>query len=131
MDSRFLSLLGLCKRAGKLAAGETLALEAIEAHKVRLVLVTEDCSPRSLRKLTNACGDRIPLMQVALSRAALGGALGWETCAAVAVEDGGFAARLAALVAQAQPEYAPLAEAAAARQEKLLRRKKEKPRKKR
>ncbi len=70
-------------------------------------------------------------MQVALSRAALGGALGWEAGAAVAVEDGGFAARLAALVAQAQPEYAPLAEAAAARQEKLLRRKKEKPRKKR
>ncbi len=127
MDNRFLSLLGLCKRAGKLAAGETLALEALEAHKARLVIVTEDCSPRSLRKLTNACGQRVPLMQVTLSRAVLGSALGWEACAAVAVEDAGFAARLAELVAQAQPEYAALAEAAAARQEKLLRRKKEKP----
>lgn len=130
MDNRFLSLLGLCKRAGKLAAGETLALEALEAHKARLVLVTEDCPPRSLRKLTNACGQRVPLMQVALSRAVLGSALGWDACAAVAVEDAGFAAKLAELVAQAQPEYAALAEAAAARQEKLLRRKKEKPRKK-
>lgn len=130
MDNRFLSLLGLCRRAGQLAAGEAMTLEAVAAHRARLVIVTRDCAPRSLRKLTEACGDRVPLIQVSFSRTELGGAIGWEGCVAAAVENMGFAVKLADLAAQVQPEYAPLAASVAARQEKMLRRKKEKPQKK-
>lgn len=130
MDSRFLSLLGLCKRAGKLCAGEDPVLEAVSAHNARLVLAAEDISAHSLRKLTAACGERVPLMQLRASRAELGAALGWAACAAAAVQDMGFAEKLAKMVAQEQSEYAAIAAEIAAKQEKMLRRKREKPRKK-
>ncbi len=45
-DSRFLSLLGLCRKAGKLSCGHDSALEAIKAKKARLCLFSSDSSER-------------------------------------------------------------------------------------
>lgn len=131
MDSRFLSLLGLCKRAGKLCAGEAAALEAVNARKARLALAAEDSSEHVLRKLTAACGERVPLMRLRASKAELGAALGWQDCAAAAVLDMGFAEKLAQMAAAEQGEYAGLAAGITEKREKMRRRKQEKPGKKR
>jgi ribosomal protein L7Ae-like RNA K-turn-binding protein len=129
MNERALSLLGLCKRAGKLAAGEAQVLEALNDHKARLILVVEDSSPHVLRKIKAACGDQIPVLSIPATRGELGQALGWESCVAAAVQDMGFAVKLADLLAPATPEGAEQTAALHEKWEKMQRRKKEKPRK--
>lgn len=129
MSREILTLLGLCKRAGQLAPGEDPALEAVGAHKARLIVAAADVSPHTLRKLSAVCDGRVPILSAVETKAQLGRALGWESCGAAAVLDLGFAVKLAALLAQETPEYAPAAEALQAKQSKLLRRKREKPRK--
>ena len=42
--NKFLSLLGLCKRAGKLAAGEVAAEQAVRGKKAFLLILSEDAS---------------------------------------------------------------------------------------
>lgn len=127
MSGPLLRLLGLCRQAGRLAPGEDPALEAVAAHKARLIVAAADVSPHTLRKLSAACTGHVPILQVSASKAELGAALGWEHCGAAAVLDMGFAVKAAELMAAEQPEYAPALEALRAKQAKLLRRKQEKP----
>ncbi len=125
-----LHLAGLAKRAGRLAMGEDSVEEAVKNHKARLILLAEDASEGTARRVRNRAGDRAPVLGIPVSRAELGGALGRESCAACAFTDLGLAAKSAAVAAQGHPEYAAVAEELQRRQEKALRRKKEKPRKK-
>ncbi len=91
MDS-FLTHLGLCLRAGKLAVGEEPVREALALGRARVVFLAGDASERTRRKLEPKLGD-VPV-QVAATKAALGSALGRESCALCAVTDKGFARSL-------------------------------------
>lgn len=126
MSEALLRLLGLCKRSGNLAPGEDPAIEAISAHRARLLVTASDVSPHTLRKLSAVCGDRVPVFQAAVTKAELGAALGWESCGAAAVLDMGFAVKAAGLIAGGRPEYAEALTALTAKQAKMLRRKREK-----
>ncbi len=130
MSSEILRLLGLSRRAGRLAQGEDMTQEAVSGHKARLLLLSADAGPGTVRKARNLAGDRLPLAQLSEDKSQLGAALGRDTCAVCAVTDLGFAAKLAALIAAEQSDFAPAAEALARKQAKAARRKKEKPRKK-
>ncbi len=92
MDS-FLTHLGLCLRAGKLAVGEEPVREALVSGRARVVFLAGDASDRTRRKLEPKLGD-VPV-HVAATKAALGSALGRESCALCAVTDKGFADGLA------------------------------------
>ncbi len=91
MDS-FLTHLGLCLRAGKLAVGEEPVREALASGRARVVFLAQDASEHTRRKLEPKLGD-VPV-HIAATKAALGSALGRESCALCAVTDKGFAQSL-------------------------------------
>lgn len=130
MSSEALRLLGLALRAGRVTAGEDLCREAVTAHKARLLLLASDAGENTRRRFGRLATEKLPLVPLEQDKAALGAALGRDTCAVCAVTDLGFASRIAALLAAERPELAPCAEALERRQAKALRRKKEKPRRK-
>lgn len=128
--SELLNLTGLAKRAGRLALGEDMVEEAIRGHKARLILLAHDAAQGTERRIRNRAGDRTPVLRIEASRAELGGALGRESCAVCALTDMGLANKAAEAAAQDNPEYAAIAEELGRKQAKMLRRKREKPRKK-
>ena len=70
----------------------------------------------------------LPVLVLPAEKDALGAALGKGSCAVAAVLDGGFAAKLAQMLAQSNPDYATVAERLNQKEAKRQRRKKEKPR---
>lgn len=98
MDS-FLTHLGLCFRAGKLAVGEEPVRLALQEGRARLVLIAGDASGRTRRKLESKLGD-VPLQGVAAAKSDLGRALGRASCAICAVTDEGFARSLVQRLSQ-------------------------------
>lgn len=93
MDEELLGLLGLCRKAGKLALGEDEAANTALAHKARLVLMAADAAPNTVSKTRRAAGEgNAPCFQVGLTKAQLGGAVGRAQCAVLALTDVGFAA---------------------------------------
>ncbi len=91
MTNRFLSLLGIAQRAGKLAGGEDQALQAIQKGKAHLVIVASDASPNTAKKFTDKCTYyRIQLCRE-YDRATLGRATGRTERVVIAVTDKGFA----------------------------------------
>ena len=125
-----LKLMGLALRAKGLVAGEEGVEDAVSAHRARLLLLAADTGEGTARKTRNLAGERIPVLTLPADKAAVGAALGKASCAVSAVTEAGFAARIAALLAQGDPAYRETAEKLAQKQAKRLRRKKEKPRKK-
>ena len=89
MDS-FLTHLGLCFRASKLAVGEEPVREALAEGRARVVFVAADASGHTRRKLEPKLG-AVPLEEVGASKAEMGKALGRASCAICAVTDKGFA----------------------------------------
>lgn len=88
------SLLGLCKRAGKIAGGEVAAIEAIRGKKAFLVIVAEDASANTKKKFHNAAAYyEIPIIEFG-TKSDLGRAIGEEIRAVLAVTESGFAQKL-------------------------------------
>ena len=90
---RFLTLLGLALRAGKLAVGEEPVRLALQEGKARTVFLAQDASDHTRRKLEPKLGE-VPLTPIPATKAELGRALGRESCAICAVTDKGFAQSL-------------------------------------
>lgn len=98
------SLLGLCKKAGKLAAGETAAVEAIRGKKAHLVLVAEDASENTKKKFQNsAIYYEVPFV-IYGEKLDLGRAVGEEIRAVFVVTEEGFAKKLITLTAKTRTE---------------------------
>ena len=49
-NAKWLSMLGLARRAGKLAMGHDLALQSVRDGKAQLVLTARNASPRLVRE---------------------------------------------------------------------------------
>lgn len=128
--SDLLNLTGLAKRAGRLALGEDMVEEAMLDHKARLILLACDAADNTVRRIRNRAGERTPVLRIEADRAALGGALGRESCAVCAILDMGFASKIADTAAAENPKFAAIAEEMGRKQAKMVRRKKEKLRKK-
>ena len=60
-EKRVLGMLSLCRRAGRLTAGMEAVLEAAGQGAAFLVLLAEDLSPRSARRLRQ----KLPALPVA------------------------------------------------------------------
>jgi len=93
--AKTLSHLGLAMRAGKLVSGEETVLKAIRSGEAKLVVMAEDASDNTGKKLTDKCGSyEVPLV-IGYTRYELGGAVGKPERVMFAVTDQGFAQLIA------------------------------------
>ena len=95
MDNfKFLRLLGMARRAGRLESGSFLTERAVRAGKAALVVIAEDASENTRKDLENLCHYYKVPFYIKFSKAELGSALGEEERVSSAVTDAGFAAEL-------------------------------------
>lgn len=104
-----LGMLGLARRAGKLAFGDELVRQLCAEHKARCVLVAADAGESTAKKATlYAARVSIPCITLPHDKETLGAAIGKNGCAVCALSDIGMAAAIGKLAAQ-YPEYAAVA----------------------
>lgn len=97
-QQQWMSLLGLINRARKLISGEELVVKEIRSGKAKLVLLAEDASKNTEKKISDKCAYyQVPLKRVE-NRTLLGRAIGKEARVVVAVLDEGFAQKLRTLL---------------------------------
>ncbi len=100
MKSRWNSLLGLANRAGKCVSGEELVLKEIRSQRAKMILLAEDASANTKKKLIDKCTYyQVPYYTVP-DRTELGNAIGKEQRVTVAVIDNGFAEKMKTLFDQ-------------------------------
>lgn len=91
---KFLSLLGLCKRAGKLAAGEVAVEQAVRSKQAYLLILSEDASKNTKKKFNNSAAYyELPLVQIK-TKEELGRAIGTDMRSILAITEEGFAKKL-------------------------------------
>lgn len=118
MDN-LLHLVGLSRRAGRLAAGEEPVHLALKSGRAALVLVAGDAAENSLRRAARWAEETgVPWCQVPHTKEALGGVLGRSSCALLALTDLGLAAAAARALCAADQNYAALAQDLSGRAEK-------------
>lgn len=85
-------MLGLAKRAGKLAAGTPAVTSEVRAHKALLVLLTADAAPNAVKRITDSCASHsTTLYTVGYTKAQIASAIGQSgEVATVAIMDHNF-----------------------------------------
>lgn len=92
--NKFLSLLGLCKRAGRLAAGEVAAEQAVRKKQAQLLILAQDASKNTKKKFTNSAAYyELPLAEIG-TKEELGRAIGADMRSIIAITEEGFAKKL-------------------------------------
>lgn len=98
MQNKILSLLGLCRRAGKLVMGHDPVIKAIKENKARLTLFASDYSDNSKKEIEKLCVQRgAALLTLPFTKDELGSGLG-HYCGVIAVLDQGFCDKLKELI---------------------------------
>ncbi|MDY3618143.1 L7Ae/L30e/S12e/Gadd45 family ribosomal protein [Agathobaculum sp.] len=106
-----LGMLGLARRAGKLAAGDDMVKELCTAGKARAVFVANDAGASAAKKAAGyAERARVPFITLPQDKDTLGAAIGRAQSAVCAVSDIGMAAATVAKLAAADSRYAEAAE---------------------
>ena len=83
-----LHLLGIARKANRLAIGEEPAGIACRSGKARLLLVAQDAGEHTVRRAQSFCRSGKPAwMQVGFTKEELGNGLGCNACALCAVLD--------------------------------------------
>ncbi len=91
-SNRITGLLGLCKKAGKLADGEFQVTEALQERRARLVLVASDSSDNTHKRFHDkAAHYGVPVFDLQQEKSELGRALGQGERSVLAVCDEGLA----------------------------------------
>ena len=105
-----LRMLGLARRAGKLAYGDELVREVCFAHKARCVFLAGDAGASTAKKgAFYAEKANVPCVQLPHGKIELGTAVGKSGCAIVAVTDIGLASSAVEKLASEHEEYAETA----------------------
>ena len=86
--------LGLCMKAGKLVTGEEGVLKAIRSNKAKVVILANDASANTVKKITDSARFyNVPVIFYS-TKADIGRALGKNIRASLAVTDEGFGAKI-------------------------------------
>lgn len=96
MNDKFLSLLGMTRRSGRICLGHDAAVSSIVKNQAKLCVVSEEGSERLKKEMTHACsyeGKNIPLLIVKYTITELSKAVG-SKAAVMTVTDEGFAKAL-------------------------------------
>ena len=106
-----LRMLGLARRAGKLAYGDELVREACFDHKTRCVFIAGDAGANAAKKAAfYADKANAPCVTLPHGKLELGSAIGKAGCAMCAVADIGMAAAAVNKLAEQDPAYAEVAQ---------------------
>src|SRR5690625_1936178 len=97
MNHSYLNLLGLAYRARKISTGEELILKDIQKRNAKLILIANDVSEQTKRKLTNECKTYDVQYIEVDDRYKLGGAIRKQTRVGIAVIYDGFGKKLKSL----------------------------------
>ena len=104
-------MLGLARRAGKLAYGDELVREACFDHKTRCVFIAGDAGANAAKKAAfYADKANVPCVTLPHGKLELGSAIGKAGCAMCAVADIGMAAAAVNKLAEQDPAYAEVAQ---------------------
>ena len=96
MNDKFLNLLGMARRCGKLSLGHDAAISAIVKNKAKLCIISSEGSERLKKEMTHACSFRnknIPVLITEYETLTLSKAIG-SKAAVLTVDDEGFAKAL-------------------------------------
>jgi ribosomal protein L7Ae-like RNA K-turn-binding protein len=91
-------LLGMAARARMIITGEELVIREVRNGSAHLVIVSEDASKNTMKKLTDKCLYYNVEKHVFGSRDDLGHAIGKESRVVLALTDAGFARKLSGLL---------------------------------
>lgn len=95
---KWVSLLGLANRARKVISGEELVIKEVRNGKAKLVLLSNDASANTEKKVTDKCSHYNVPLEVVENREQLGHAIGKDSRVVIAVLDEGFAKKLRTLL---------------------------------
>ncbi len=90
MNDKLLSLLGMCRRAGKMEIGFAKSVEAIQNGKACLMLVARDIAQRTEKEVRFKSKERVPVVRIDRSLEELSHAIG-VSAGTIALTDDGFA----------------------------------------
>lgn len=96
MNDKFLSLLGIARRSGKLSLGHDAVISSVVKNKAQLCVLSREASERLQKEMKHACSfenKNIPLLVTEYTILELSSAIG-SKAAVVAVDDEGFATAL-------------------------------------
>ncbi|MFX3624660.1 MAG: YlxQ family RNA-binding protein [Ectobacillus sp.] len=96
--NKWISLLGLANRARKVISGEELVLKEVRSGKAKLVLLAEDASLNTAKRITDKTTYYKVPMKTVETRQDLGHAIGKDERVVVAVLDEGFARKLLSML---------------------------------
>ncbi len=105
-NKKYLSMLGMARRAGKLAMGHDTALASIKARKATLLLLAKDMSPRIEREFQKHIDNyscNIPVIRLDETINELHMALGYKA-GVITVNDNNFSRRITELINLNQEE---------------------------
>lgn len=106
MNDRILSLLGLCRRAGKVTIGNDAVIDTVTKQKAKLVIMTKDLSENTAKKiLINSHKSNVKALVLNRTKDELSAALG-KFCAVISINDGGFANKLEELISEENQQEA-------------------------
>lgn len=90
MQDKFMGILGLSQRAGKVKSGEFSTEKSLKAGKAKLVILAGDASDNTKKKFRNMCAYRqVPCFEYG-TKEELGHAIGKEERSSLSIEDEGF-----------------------------------------
>lgn len=90
-NSKVLSMLGLCARAGKLASGEFMAERCVKEGRGCLLIVAGDASDNTKKNFTDMSAYYNVPIKIYGDKVSLGHAIGKEFRASIVINDQGFA----------------------------------------
>ena len=97
-NKKYLSLLGMARRAGKLSMGHDMALKAVKEKKARLVVLASDVSLRLIEEFKRACSsENINTVQIEETINDIHSALGYKA-GVITVNDENFSDRIEELI---------------------------------
>lgn len=93
MNDRLLSLLGLCRRAGKLTIGCDSVIESVSSGETQLVIFASDASQNTRKSVLSSIADNVKIITLNYDKETISASLG-RLCAVAGVNDEGFAKKL-------------------------------------
>lgn len=123
---KILNLIGLARKAGRVAVGEEPTGAAARARDARLILVAADAAENSVRRVRHfADAGQCLWCRIGADKDALGRAVGYSSCAMLAVTDIGFAEAIAKKLAEEDERFALTAEKLAIKAQRAAERRRE------
>ncbi len=106
MNDKILSLLGLCRKAGKVTIGSEAVIDMVIKQKSKLVIMAKDVSENTEKKiLINSHKNNVKALILNRTKDELSTALG-KFCAVISINEVGFGNKLEKLISEENQQEA-------------------------